>query len=258
MKRLASPLAIALLMGLVAAVCGSCGEPSELSDGGSAPAPREEAPEREPTAAENAVVDPAAGEDAAGDGSPAAAGPLVVFFGDSLTAGLGVGEAEAFPEQVRLRLEAAGLSIRVVNAGISGDTTAGGRARLDWVLRQRPDVLVVGLGANDGLRGLRLEETEANLREIVVGARRAGARVLLLGMLLPPNYGPDYTGAFQALFPRLAEELEVPLVPFLLDGVAGIPELNQADGIHPTAEGHRLMAGNVAPVLRRLLEPAPG
>ncbi len=164
-----------------------------------------------------------------------------------------MGEAEAYPEQVRLRLAAEGVAVRVVNAGISGDTTAGGLARLDWVLRQKPDVLVVGLGANDGLRGLALAETEANLRAIVAGARRAGARVLLLGMLLPPNYGPDYTAGFREIFPRLAEELDVPLVPFLLTDVAGIAELNQADGIHPTAEGHRLMAENVLPELRLLL-----
>ncbi|MFQ5351169.1 MAG: arylesterase, partial [Thermoanaerobaculia bacterium] len=145
--------------------------------------------------------------------------------------------------------------IRVVNAGISGDTTAGGLARLDWVLRQQPDLLVVGLGANDGLRGLALAETEANLRAILAAGRRSGARVLLLGMKLPPNYGPDYTGGFEEIFPRLAGELELPLVPFLLTGVAGQPELNQADGIHPTAEGHRVMTENVVPLLRSMLEP---
>ncbi len=190
---------------------------------------------------------------------PAAAkGPLVVFLGDSLTAGLGIGEAEAFPERVRLGLAAEGIDVRVVNAGVSGDTTAGGLARLAWVLRQRPDVLVVGLGANDGLRGLALEETEDNLRRIVETAHDAGARVLLLGMMLPPNYGPEYTTGFQAIFPRLAADLETPLVPFLLTGVAGIPELNQADGIHPTAQGHRLMAANVLPLLRPLVGPPAG
>ena len=182
-------------------------------------------------------------------------GPLVVFLGDSLTAGLGVGEAEAFPEQVRLGLAAEGIGVRVVNAGISGDTTAGGLARLDWVLRQEPEILVVGLGANDGLRGLAVEESEANLRAIVENAGRSGARVLLLGMMLPPNYGPDYTTAFQEIFPRLARELETPLVPFLLADVAGLPELNQADGIHPTAAGHRVLAENVLPQLRAMLQP---
>ena len=248
-----------LLLGLVASLAASCSKPADRTAGENGPAAARQTEERNEEVSAPPVgqaVPPPPAEP--GGAVPSSEGPLVVFLGDSLTAGLGIGEAEAFPEQIRLRLEAAGLSIRVVNAGVSGDTTAGGRARLDWVLRQRPDVLVVGLGANDGLRGLQLEETEANLREIVAGARQAGARALLLGMMLPPNYGPDYTGAFQAIFPRLAEELEVPLVPFLLDGVAGIPELNQADGIHPTAEGHRLMAGNVAPVLRQMLEPAPG
>ncbi|MFQ5349407.1 MAG: arylesterase, partial [Thermoanaerobaculia bacterium] len=177
----------------------------------------------------------------------------VVFLGDSLTAGLGIGEPEAFPEWVRQRLAEEGTDIRVVNAGISGDTTAGGLARLDWVLRQQPGILVVGLGANDGLRGLALEETEANLRAIVENARRAGTRVLLLGMVLPPNYGADYTTGFREIFPRLARELGTPLVPFLLSGVAGRAELNQADGIHPTVEGHRLMAENVLPELRAML-----
>jgi acyl-CoA thioesterase-1 len=195
----------------------------------------------------------------AASAAPAApAAPLVVFLGDSLTAGLGVAEPEAFPAVVGRRLAKEGIEVRVVNAGISGDTTAGGLARLDWLLGQRPRLLVVGLGANDGLRGLSLDETEANLRRIVSEARRAGVEVLLLGMLLPPNYGPDYTERFAAIYPRLAEELGVVLVPFLLDGVAGLAELNQADGIHPTAEGHRRMADNVWPELVALLEPAAG
>ena len=244
-------LGAVLWLVLTASLAGSCSGPTEESSGeerATSPAPAaEETEKRAPAPPSETLIEvpPPRREES----------PLVVFLGDSLTAGLGVGEAEAFPEQVRLRLAAGGTVIRVVNAGVSGDTTAGGRARLDWVLRQRPDVLVVGLGANDGLRGLELEETEANLRAIVSGARAAGARVLLLGMLLPPNYGPDYTDAFEAIFPRLAEELGVPLVPFLLTGVAGVPELNQADGIHPTAEGHRLMAGNVAPLLEEMLGP---
>jgi acyl-CoA thioesterase-1 len=227
----------ALLLAAVA-LAGACAPPAERTAGGAGPADSPPAAERQTGSA------PPTGPES----------PLVVFLGDSLTAGLGVGEAEAFPEQVRRRLAAEGVALRVVNAGVSGDTTAGGRARLGWVLRQEPSVLVVGLGANDGLRGLALEETEANLRAIVTTARDAGARVLLLGMLLPPNYGPDYTEAFREIFPRLARELEVPLVPFLLTGVASIAELNQADGIHPTAAGHRLIADNLLPQLRALLE----
>ena len=238
MKDRASIIRPALLV-FLAGLAGACSPPPE-------PAGTAETP---------AAPAPPAEDESAGQPGASAGAPLVVFLGDSLTAGLGVGEDEAFPERTRLLLDAEGVAIRIVNAGVSGDTTAGGLARVDWLLGQEPQILVVGLGANDGLRGLALEETEANLRAIVERARAGGARVLLLGMLLPPNYGPDYTEGFQRIFSRLADELEVSLVPFLLAGVAGIPELNQADGIHPTVAGHRLMAGNVAPALRRMLEP---
>lgn len=179
--------------------------------------------------------------------------PLVVFLGDSLTAGYGLSEEEAFPARVGELLAEEGLPVRVVNAGVSGDTTAGGLARLDWLLRQKPDVLVVGLGGNDGLRGLSPEMTEENLRQIVERAKQAGAEVLLLGLQLPPNYGADYTAAFREIYPRLAQELGVPLVPFLLAGVGGEPELNLPDGLHPNAEGQRIVAGNVLPYLRELV-----
>jgi acyl-CoA thioesterase-1 len=243
MKDRVSRLWIALLLGAGVGLTGACSPSAEMSVG--------EARSAEPS--------PTLGpEELAGEASPAAStGPLMVFLGDSLTAGLGVGEGDAFPEQVRLRLAAEGVAVRVVNAGVSGDTTAGGLARLAWVLRQEPEILVVGLGANDGLRGLAPEDTEANLRAIVEEAHRTGANVLLLGMMLPPNYGPDYTDAFEQIFPRLARELETPLVPFLLTDVAGVPELNQADGIHPTAEGHSLMADNVLPPLRAMLAGLP-
>lgn len=186
----------------------------------------------------------------------AAPGPTVVFLGDSLTAGLGLAEEEAYPALVAAELARRGLPVRSVNAGVSGDTSAAGLARLDWLLGQSPAVLVVGLGANDGLRGLSLERTEANLRAIVERARAAGARVLLLGMLLPPNYGPEYTERFEALYPRLARELGVPLVPFLLAGVAAEPELNLPDGIHPNAAGQRILAANVLPALEPLVRAA--
>ena len=180
---------------------------------------------------------------------------LVVFLGDSLTAGLGLEEEQAYPAVTASLLAAEGFDLRVVNAGVSGDTTAGGVARLDWLLRQEPDVLVVSLGANDGLRGLAVEHSEENLCRIVERARRAGARVLLCGMLMPPNYGP-YAEEFNAVFPRLAAELEVPLVPFLLEGVAARPELNLADGMHPNAEGQRRMAETLLPYLRPLVDVA--
>ena len=180
--------------------------------------------------------------------------PRVVFLGDSLTAGYGLEKSQAFPALLSDQLADAGLPVEVVNAGVSGDTTAGGLSRLDWILRQEPDVLVVGLGGNDGLRGTAVSASEQNLRDIVTRARDADTDVLLLGMLIPPNYGVEYTSAFRDLYPRVAEELDVPLVPFLLEGVGGDPTLNQGDGIHPTSEGHRILAENVLPFLQPLLE----
>lgn len=182
-----------------------------------------------------------------------ASGPVVIFLGDSLTAGLGLGEEQAYPARVAAKLAAQGTTVKVINAGVSGDTTAGGLARIDWLLRQHPDVLVVGLGGNDGLRGLPLAATEKNLRDIIRRGQAAGVRVLLLGMQIPPNYGPDYVNGFKAMYPRLAKELNVPLVPFLLEGVGGVADLNQNDGIHPTAQGQEMVADNVVPYLSKLL-----
>ena len=199
---------------------------------------------------------PASGP-AAGDGSAvsvsAASGPRVVFLGDSLTAGYGLAEDQAFPALLGELLEQEGRPVEVVNAGVSGDTTAGGLARVDWILAQAPEVVVVGLGGNDALRGLPLDGTEENLREIVTRCQASGARVLLLGMRMLPNYGPDYVRRFESIYPRLAKELDVPLVPFLLAKVGGVRRLNQDDGIHPTAEGQRLVAQNVLPYLRKLV-----
>lgn len=182
-----------------------------------------------------------------------AGAPLVVFLGDSLTAGLGLEVEQAFPAIVGRELAKKGRPIRVVNAGVSGDTTAGGLRRADWVLSQRPAVVVLALGANDGLRGLPLGETERNLREIVGKARAAGAKVLLCGMLVPTSYGPEFQEGFGRIFPRVAKDEGLPLVPFLLEGVAGRKELNQEDGVHPTAEGQRILASNVLPGLEALL-----
>jgi acyl-CoA thioesterase I len=179
--------------------------------------------------------------------------PRVVFLGDSLTAGYGVAVEEAWPAVLGRLLEDEGLPLQVVNAGVSGDTRAGGLARTPWALRGGADILVVCLGGNDGLRGQPPASTAGNLRRIIALGREAGAQVLLVGVQLPPNYGPDYLREFAAVFPALAEETGVPLVPSLLLGIGGQPELNQADGIHPTAEGHRLAAENVLPQLRALL-----
>ncbi|MFN7988734.1 MAG: arylesterase [Thermoanaerobaculia bacterium] len=182
--------------------------------------------------------------------------PLVVFLGDSLTAGLGLPVDQAYPALVARELARKGRPIRAVNAGVSGDTTSGGLRRAEWVLSQRPAVVVLALGANDGLRGLPLDETGRNLRAIVAKARASGARVLLCGMLIPTSYGPEYEEGFAGLFPRVAKEEGLPLVPFLLEGVAGRKELNQEDGIHPNAEGQRIVAANVLPYLEPLL-PGP-
>ena len=182
-----------------------------------------------------------------------AAEPVVVALGDSLTAGLGVAPDEAYPALLEARLRREGYAYRVVNSGVSGDTSAGGRRRVDWVLRTKPEVVIVALGANDGLRGLSVDALRDNLEAIVTGLRASGARVLLAGMRVPPNYGDDYARAFAGVFPAVARRLGVPLVPFLLDGVAGDAGLNQPDGIHPTAEGQRVIADRLWPHLRRLL-----
>lgn len=188
--------------------------------------------------------------------APVSGDPLVVFLGDSLTAGYGLGGEQAYPALVEKRLQEQGVPVRVLNAGVSGDTTAGGLSRLDWLLSQKPDVVVVGLGGNDGLRGLPLEQADRNLREIVRRSKAAGARVLLLGMQIPPNYGPEYAQGFADMYPRIAKEMDVPLVPFLLEGVGGDAALNQADGIHPTAAGQEKVADLVAPYVAEVLKPA--
>jgi acyl-CoA thioesterase-1 len=194
-----------------------------------------------------ALLSVAAGE-ARGEG-------VVVALGDSLTAGLGVAADEAFPARLQARLRAEGYDYRVVNAGVSGDTTAGGLRRVDWALRAHPDVVIVALGANDGLRGQSPQAIRANLEEIVARLQASGARVLLVGMRLPPNYGAEYTKEFEAVFPAIARRAKIALMPFLLDGVAADPRLNQADGIHPTAAGQQMIADRLWPYLRPLLRP---
>jgi acyl-CoA thioesterase-1 len=178
---------------------------------------------------------------------------LILAFGDSLTAGLGVAAEQAYPALLQARLRAEGYAYRVVNAGVSGETTAGGLRRVDWALRLRPEVVILALGANDGLRGLSLEAMRANLDALVARFQSAGARVLLAGMRLPPNYGPDYGGRFRRVFGEVARQRGAALMPFLLDGVGGDPRLNQADGIHPTADGHRVIVERLWPHLRPLL-----
>jgi acyl-CoA thioesterase-1 len=180
---------------------------------------------------------------------------VIVALGDSLTAGLGVARDEAYPALLEARLRREKLGYHVVNAGVSGDTSAGGRRRVDWVLRTKPEVVFVALGANDGLRGLPVDELRDNLEAIVRRVQGAGARVLLAGMRVPPNYGDEYARAFAAVFPEVARRTGAALAPFLLEGVAGHTRLNQADGIHPTAEGQRIIAAGLWPHLRPLLHP---
>jgi acyl-CoA thioesterase I len=173
----------------------------------------------------------------------------IVFFGDSLTAGLGLPDpdTQSYPALIQAKIDALHLPWRVVNAGLSGETSAGGLRRIDWVLRQRVDVLVLELGANDGLRGTPPGETRANLQAIIdqVRALQPGARIVLAGMKMPPSMGAEYSGAFDAVFPALAAKNGVVLVPFLLEGVAEQPRLNQGDNLHPNVEGAALVADTV-------------
>lgn len=180
---------------------------------------------------------------------------VIVALGDSLTAGLGVAADEAYPALLEARLAREGYAYRVVNAGVSGDTTAGGLRRVDWVLRAKPEIAIVALGANDGLRAQSPQEMRENLTAIVKRLQAAGARVLLVGMRLPPNYGADYTTEFQAVFPEVARSTGAAFMPFLLDGVAADTRLNQPDGIHPTAAGYQVIADRLWPYLRPLLTP---
>jgi len=180
--------------------------------------------------------------------------PRIVAFGDSLTAGLGVPAEESYPAQLQRSLDALGYSYRVVNAGVSGDTTAGGLRRVPWILTNKPDVVILELGANDGLRGLSVDQTRHNLREIIQRLQEAGVGVVLAGMKLPPNYGQDYLARFEGIYPALAKEYRLPLIPFFLDGVGGSPSLNQADGIHPTAKGYALVVEQVLKILGPLLK----
>jgi acyl-CoA thioesterase-1 len=178
---------------------------------------------------------------------------VIAALGDSLTAGLGVTPEAAWPARLEARLREAGYPYRVVNAGVSGDTTAGGLRRVDWVLRSRPEIVIVALGANDGLRGQSPAAARANLEAIVERLKAAGVRVLLAGMRVPPNYGAEYARDFARVFPDVARRHDVPLLPFLLDGVAADARLNQADGIHPNGDGHERIARQVWEALQPLL-----
>ncbi len=183
--------------------------------------------------------------------------PVILFFGNSLTAGYGLDPSEAFSAVIERKIDSLKLTYQVVNAGLSGETTASGNTRLDWVLERQPvDIFVLELGANDGLRGISPEETYKNLNAMIdkVQATYPEAQIILSGMMVPPNMGSEYAAEFQKIFPEVAENQEVALIPFLLEGVAGESELNLPDGIHPTAEGQQIVANNIWEVLYPLLE----
>jgi acyl-CoA thioesterase-1 len=250
-------LALAFASLLVAAVAGcspDAGTPGSAETGASTPSTAASA--AAPMAGDQAggATDPAGGARGGGASRPEGE-PVVLFLGTSLTAGYGLPESQAYPALLQERIDAAGLDYRVVNAGVSGDTSAGGLRRLDWLLRLPVAVLVVELGANDMLRGLGVEQLRRNLDRILerTAATHPDARFVVAGMRAAPNLGRDYVEAFDATYPALAEAHDAALVPFLLEDVAARPELNQADGIHPTAEGHALIAERIWPVLRPLL-----
>jgi acyl-CoA thioesterase-1 len=179
----------------------------------------------------------------------------ILFLGNSLTSGYGLNTEEAFPAVIQAKIDSLGWNYEVINAGISGETTSAGRSRMTWMLKRAVDVLVIELGANDGMRGVPLEVTRQNLQAIVERARQAypDVQIVIAGILVPPNLGPEYTSEFREIFPKLARKNKVALIPFLLEGVGGIAELNLADGIHPTIEGHRIVAENVWNVLEPIL-----
>jgi len=180
----------------------------------------------------------------------------ILFFGDSLTAGYGLDDpSQAFPGVVQGKITEAKLPYKVINAGVSGETTAGGKARIGWILKQKVDVFVLELGGNDGLRGIPVTETTQNLQAIVdaVKAKYPQAKLVLLGMMVPPNMGPDYANSFKNVFPTVATKNNMTFMPFLLKDVGGIAKLNQKDGIHPTAEGAKIVGNNVWEVLKPIL-----
>jgi acyl-CoA thioesterase I len=185
---------------------------------------------------------------------PAEAAPVsILALGDSITAGFGLPAGEALPQKLEERLRADGFDAKIINAGVSGDTTAGGLARLDWAMGDHPPYVLLELGANDALRGLDPTEAYANLDKILARLAAAHVKVLLIGMLAPGNWGTAYTEKFDAIYPDLAAKYHVPLYPFILDGVALDPKLNQGDGIHPNIAGVALIVGKLAPVLEHLL-----
>jgi acyl-CoA thioesterase-1 len=230
---------LALAIAVMTGACGSRAAREDERDGAAAPAASSSAPPKASSIA------PATA------GARAGTRPRIAILGDSLTAGLGLRQSQAYPTLLQQRLDDEGLGYEVVNAGVSGDTSAGGLARLDWALQGDVRILIVALGGNDALRALPTDQLRDNLATVIERAQARGITVVLAGMEAPPNFGRDYIVAFHQVYPALAARYHVALVPFLLAGVAGIDALNQPDGMHPTAAGARIVADNVW----KLLEP---
>jgi acyl-CoA thioesterase-1 len=209
-------------------------------------------PPATPDAAEPPSLDTSAPPLASAPAKPAT--PRIVALGDSLTAGLGIPRERAYPAMLQGKLEGAGMGFEVVNAGVSGDTSADGLRRLNWALEGDVRLLIVALGANDGLRGLPVGQMKANLQSIIHRARQRAIPVLLVGMEAPPNYGEQYAQAFRQVFQDLARENKVAFVPFMLDGVAGVPDLNQSDGVHPTSAGAARVADHLWPAVKTMIQ----
>ncbi|WP_324028316.1 arylesterase [Maribacter sp. BPC-D8] len=185
---------------------------------------------------------------------------VILFYGNSLTAAYGLDTKEGFPNRIQQRLDSLGLDYKVINSGLSGETTSGGLNRLDWVLNQPVDIFVLELGANDGLRGIPITESMNNLQSMIemVKEKNSETQIILAGMQIPPNMGADYASQFKMMYPALAESNDIRLIPFLLEGVAGIPKLNLEDGIHPTTEGQRIVTENVWEILKTIVLPQGG
>jgi acyl-CoA thioesterase-1 len=250
---LALTIAAAATLAATASACGQNGAETPIVESMRSkprPAPNSGAPANAATAANTTPGSASASPVAT---SPHAARPRVVVLGDSLTAGLGLPPQEAFPALLQRKIDADDLKFEVINAGVSGDTSAGGLRRLDWALDGDVQFLIVGLGANDGLRGLSVDDMRKNLSTIIERAQARHITVVLCGMEAPPNFGASYTTAFRAAYKDVAKKYDVALVPFLLDGVAGLPDLNQEDGIHPNARGAQKVADTVWSTLRPLL-----
>ncbi len=179
----------------------------------------------------------------------------IIFFGNSITAGYGLSPAEAFPALIQHKVDSLRAGYKVINAGVGGETSSGGNSRIGWILRQQPDIFVLELGGNDGLRGIPLSETRKNLQSIIdkVKSKNPASKIIIAGMQIPPNMGQKYAGEFRSMFPELAKKNDAILIPFLLEGVGGEEKLNQQDGIHPTAEGHKIVAENVWKELIKIL-----